>query len=160
MSEEACEGGSRLDFRKLSGDGDLAVRHGEGVLAVALVGQLELIAAGVLDSEAIQLVALIRGHGDGHPVALGGVLGADGHIAVLGAGCGYSVAAAGTGGRAAGGAAAGTGRMIALFRSFECEGQILTPLDKTGLILVYGKNIGITADFIHRAICPVLCQTQ
>ena len=37
------EGGSRLDFRKLSGDGDLAVRHGEGVLAVALAvgyGQL------------------------------------------------------------------------------------------------------------------------
>ena len=36
----------------------------------------------------------------------------------------------------------------------------VTPLDKTGLILVYGKNIGIIADFIHRAICPVLCQTQ
>ena len=31
------EGGSRLDFRKLSGDGDLAVGHGEGVLAVALI---------------------------------------------------------------------------------------------------------------------------
>ena len=35
------EGGSRLDFRKLSGDGDLAVGHGEGVLAVALIRRCE-----------------------------------------------------------------------------------------------------------------------
>ena len=82
----------RLDEGRL--DLHLTVGHSEGVLAVALVGQLELIAAGVLDGEFVQLVALIGGHGDGHAVALGGVLGADGHIAVLGAGDGHRVAAA------------------------------------------------------------------
>lgn len=37
------EGGGGLDFRKLSGDGDLAVWHGEGVLVV-LFGELHLAA--------------------------------------------------------------------------------------------------------------------
>ena len=92
----------RLDEGRL--DLHLATGHGEGVLAVALVGELQRIALAVQHGDGADLVAAVRLDGDGHPVALGGVLGADGHIAVLRAGGGHGVAAAG---RAGGGTAAG-----------------------------------------------------
>ena len=96
--------GGHLGFHELSGNSDFGCRHGEGVLAIALVDQLHSIAAGVLHGNGVQLVALVRGDGDGHAVALGGVLGRNGHIAVLRAGDGHGVTAAG---RAGGGTAAG-----------------------------------------------------
>ena len=82
--------GSRLLLDKLCGNSDLAAGHDEGILAVALIGQLELIAAGVLDGKLVQLVALIGVTVMVTRSPFGSVLGADGHIAVLGAGCGHS----------------------------------------------------------------------
>ena len=77
------EGGGSLDFRKLSGDGDLAVGHGEGVLAV-LFGELHLAALLIQNLDGIQLIALVGLHGDGHGVAAAGVLGRNGDGAVFG----------------------------------------------------------------------------
>ena len=62
---------------------DLARRHGKGVLAAALVGQLERLAVLVQHGQAFEDVALVGGHGDGHGVALGGRLGRYGDGAVL-----------------------------------------------------------------------------
>lgn len=80
-------GEGRLDLHLTAG-------HGEGVLAIALVGELQLIALAVQYGDGADLVAAVGLDGDGHPVALGGVLGRNGHIAVLGAGDGHRVAAA------------------------------------------------------------------
>ena len=65
-------------------DLDLAGGHGEGVLAVALVLERQLIAVLVGDGQGLEDVAAVGLDGAGHGVALGGVLGADGHAAVLG----------------------------------------------------------------------------
>lgn len=72
-----------LDFRKLSGDGDLGGRHGEGVLAV-LFGELHLAALLIQNLDGIQFIALVGLHGDGHGVALGGRLGGNGDGSIFG----------------------------------------------------------------------------
>ena len=125
---------------KLCGNCDLAAGHDEGILAVALIGQLELIAAGVLDGKLVQLVALIRGHGDGHAVALGSVLGADGHIAVLGAGCGHCIAGI-TIPMATGAAGGRTGQLCNRLRfnsGFLCTSRILKDLlaNRAGVVFI------------------------
>ena len=88
---------------KLRRDSHLGTGHGEGVLAIALVGELHGVAVGVLYGNGIQLVALVRGDGDGHSIALLSGLGRNGHITVFGIGNGHSIAAAAAGaGTAAG----------------------------------------------------------
>ena len=89
-------------------DLDLAGGHGEGVLAVALVLERQLIAVLVGDGQGLEDVAAVGLDGDGHPVALGGVLGANGHGAVLGLARGRDGV-----GRVVGAAAAGVGRRVA-----------------------------------------------
>ena len=64
-------------------DLDLAGRHGESVLAAALVGQLEFIAFAVLNGDGFQHIAAVGLNGDGHGIAALGVAGADGDAAVL-----------------------------------------------------------------------------
>ena len=63
-------------------DGHGAGRHGEGVFAVASVGQVERAAVLVGDRQCFERIALIGRDGDGHSAALGGRLWADGNAAV------------------------------------------------------------------------------
>ena len=70
-------------FHEAALDRDLARRHGEGVLAV-LLGELYLIAVLIQNLKSVQLIALVRLHGDGHGVALGCRLGRNGNGAVHG----------------------------------------------------------------------------
>ena len=72
----------RVVVHKRRGDGHEAGRHGEGVLAAALVGQVERAAVLVGDRQLFERVALVRRDGDGHSAALGGILRADSHTAV------------------------------------------------------------------------------
>lgn len=58
---------------------DLARRHSESILAVALVCELQLIAILVGDGEIIHLIAAVWLDRDGHGAALGGVLRTDGY---------------------------------------------------------------------------------
>ncbi len=84
-------------------DLDLAGGHGEGVLAIALVLERQLIAVLVGDGQGLEDVAAVGLDGDGHGVALAGALRADGHAAVLGLVHGDGVGR----GRAAAGVVAG-----------------------------------------------------
>ena len=89
-------------------DLDLARGHGEGVLAVALVLERQLVAVLVGDGQGLEDVAAVGLDGDGHGVALAGALRADGHAAVLGLARGRDGV-----GRVVGAAAAGVGRRVA-----------------------------------------------
>ena len=89
-------------------DLDLARGHGEGVLAVALVLERQLVAVLVGDGQGLEDVAAVGLDGDGHGVALAGALRADGHGAVLGLARGRDGV-----GRVVGAAAAGVGRRVA-----------------------------------------------
>ena len=62
---------------------DLACRHDEGVLAAALLGQLERLTVLVQHGQAFEDVALVGGCRDGHSVALGHRLGRYSDSAVL-----------------------------------------------------------------------------
>ena len=93
----------RLDLSEFRGNRHLGGGHGKGKLAVALVLHLDLAAAGVLHGQGVQLIAAVGLDGDGHGIALGGALGADGHIAVLDRGRGDVIASGGGAGTAGGG---------------------------------------------------------
>ena len=95
-----------LDLSKFSGNRHLGGRHGKGKLAVALVLHLDLAAAGVLHGQGVQLIAAVGLDRNGHGIARLGVLGINGHIAVLDRGRGDVIASGGRAGTASGAAAA------------------------------------------------------
>ena len=80
--------------------------HRKGVLSVLTLGGAHLVAVLVGDGQALKDIALVRRDGHGHGVALLGILGADGHAAVVGSAHGHGIlghdrAAATAGGSAA-----------------------------------------------------------
>ena len=85
----------RLDLSEFRGNRHLGGGHGKGKLAVALILHLDLAAAGVLHGQGVQLIAAVGLDRNGHGIALGGALGADGHIAVLDRGRGDVIASGG-----------------------------------------------------------------
>lgn len=56
--------------------------HGEGVFAVALIGQLDSVPPAVGDGQSIQRIAAVRGNGQGDGTAAGGVGTAGHHLAI------------------------------------------------------------------------------
>ena len=72
-----------VDLHEGGLNGHLGPGHLEGILAIALVGQLDLVPILVGDGQLVQLIALVGLDGDGHRPAAGGALGGHGHAAVV-----------------------------------------------------------------------------
>lgn len=97
-----------LHFTERSGNRNLAARHYESVLAVALVSKNDLLAVLVGDGQPAQLIALIRGNSQGDGRALDSTRLVSGQLAVRRSRHGYRITADG---RVAGAVMTG-GRLI------------------------------------------------
>ena len=102
--------------------GNLAGRHGEGVLAV-LFGELDLLVVLVQNRQSFQNITLVRRDRDGHRVALGGGLGTDGNGAVVSLADRHAVG----GDRAAATAAGGGTRIDSQGTLGNCTDFIISP---------------------------------
>ena len=92
-----------LNFAEGRGDRYLAVRHGEGELAVGLLGDVNGFALCVGDSQLVELIACIRGDSYGNRITLFRRALIQSDLAVRRSGCRNGVGRGGTRGRAAGG---------------------------------------------------------
>lgn len=82
-----------LHFTERSGNRNLAARHYESVLAVALVSKNDLLAVLVGDGQPAQLIALIRGNSQGDGRALDSTRLVSGQLAVRRSRHGYRITA-------------------------------------------------------------------
>ena len=111
-----------VDLHEGGLNGHLGPGHLEGILAIALVGQLDLVPILVGDGQLVQLIALVGLDGDGHRPAAGGALGGHGHTAVVN----VLVHADGVAAGAAATATGGGDISVQIFRAHSRRGVVRT----------------------------------
>ena len=142
----------RVVIHKGCFDLDLAGRHGEGVLDVILLGELNFLAILVQHGKCLKSIALVRRDSDGHGRAFLSILRTDGHGAVLRfAGCGHGIARRG--------GAAGRRTAAALCsHGHSADSRFLAVYRFRSDMRCSFRNCGHLAVFIDRGNCLVIAR--